>query len=229
MKDCVLPTHSKCLQIIRDCRVPRHIIKHSEAVAKLAVFLAEKLKEKGIEVNVDLVHRASLLHDVLRVCDMKESDYSRFEQNVTEKDRAHWRHLKVKYNNNCHEDATYELLRKDYPELALTIKKHRYLAILDEKEKPSTWEEKIVYYADKRVMHETVVLLKERLEEAHERHARQHERTARDEINITKTDRQIYELEKEIFYEIDLNPAEITQELIDSNSEEKTIIFEDTT
>jgi len=221
MKDCVLPTHSKCLQIIRDCRVPRHIIKHSKVVAKLAVFLAEKLKEKGIEVNVDLVHRASLLHDVLRVCDMKESAYSRFEQNVTEKDKAHWKGLKAKYADDSHEDAACELLRKEYPELAIAIRKHKYLAILDEQDKPATWEEKIVYYADKRVMHETVVPLKERLEEAHERHARQHRKTVHDEINITKADRQIYELEKEIFDEIGLKPAEVTQEFIDYNSDRK--------
>ena len=33
--------------------------------------------------DVDFVDKASLLHNIVRVCDFKESDYSKFEQAVT--------------------------------------------------------------------------------------------------------------------------------------------------
>lgn len=88
MKDYKLPTRKECFDIIKEYRLPLHILKHSLAVAKLAVFLAERLKEKGVTVNVELVDRACLLHDILKVCDLPESNYSNLEQSLTEQDKA---------------------------------------------------------------------------------------------------------------------------------------------
>ena len=192
------------------------MVKHSLAVAKLAVFLAHRLKDNAVAVNVDLVDRAGLLHDILRVCDVKESEYRHFEKPVTERDKATWRLLKVRYNKICHEEAACELLKAKYPTLALTIRKHRYTAILDDKEKPSTWEEKLLYYADKRVMHDRIVPLKDRLDEAHKRHRHKQSTAAQGRTNTAKVDVQIFKLEKEIFEKIGLSPVEITDEFVDS-------------
>jgi putative nucleotidyltransferase with HDIG domain len=201
--------------MLKEHRVPSHIVAHSLAVAKLAVFLAERLKEKGVPVDVALVDRACLLHDIFRICELKKTE--------------------------AHEDAAYNLLKERYPVLALAVKKHRYSALLDEKERPTTWEEKLVYYADKRVMHDRIVPLKERLEEAHKRNAPQNDIVrlpekerhflsfprrresrkllkkrslsvrwqvttlkARRRIDTAKIDRLIYKLEKEIFNKIGL-------------------------
>lgn len=216
MKKCDLPTRKECFEIIRRCRVPPHIVKHCLAVAKLAVFLAHKLKDNAVAVNVDLVDRAGLLHDILRVCDMKESEYRQFEKPVTERDKATWRLLKERYDGICHEEAAGELLKAKYPALALAIKKHRYAALLDEKDRPSTWEEKLVYYADKRVMHDRIVPLKERLQEAHKRNVPLCGTEAQSQIKTAKVDCLIFELEEEIFSKIGLNPLEVTDEFIDS-------------
>ena len=172
--------------MLKEHGVPSHIVKHSIAVAKVAVFLAERLKEKGIAVDVNLVERACLLHDIFRICESE--------------------------NSEAHEDAAYNLLKGKYPALALAVKKHRYTALLDEKERPNTWEEKLVYYADKRVMHDRITSLKERLEEAHKRNA-PHPK-AQGEIDTAKIDRLIYKLEEEIFNKIGLNPLEVTAEFI---------------
>ncbi len=214
MKKYNLPTRKECFEIIKRHHVPLHIVKHGLAAAKLAVFLAQRLKEKNIEVNVDLVDRACLLHDIARFCDFRESDYNGLKQTIVEQDKAKWQQLKVKYQGLCHEDIAYELLRKKYPELALTIKKHRYMAILDEKEKPTTWEEKLVYYADKRVMHDKIVPLKERLEEAHKRNVHLHGTQTQSDIKTGEVDPLIFELEEEIFNKIELNPLEVTDELL---------------
>ena len=198
--------------MIRECGLASHIVAHSLAVAKLAVFLAKQLKAKSICVDTSLVEAACLLHDIARPCDFEESDCSA----VAEQDKVKWRQLKTKYDGLCHEDIAYEILSKDYPELATTIKKHKYIAILDEKERPSTWEEKLVYYADKRVMHDRIVSLRQRLDDGHKRNVHLNGTKGRSDINTAEVDLLILELEDEIFGKLDLNPLEVTDEFIDS-------------
>ena len=220
MKDYSLPTRKECLALLAEYHVPPHIVSHSETVAKLAVFLARRLNEKGAAVDVTLLEGACLLHDLLRVHDFKESDFNRFEQTLPEPDKAKWQCLRAKYKTSSHEDAGYDILKEQYPALALAIKRHRYMAMLDEKEKPDTWEEKLLYYADKRVMHETIVPLKERLTEGHKRNVFLHGSAAQSKINTAKVDQLIYEMEKEIFKKIGLDPPEVTEKFIDSYPEQ---------
>ena len=216
MKDCSLPNRKECLALLAEYHVPPHIVNHSRAVAKLAVFLAQRLNEDGEAVDINLLERACLLHDLLRVLDFKESDYNSFERNLPEQEKAKWQRIRAKYKAMTHEDAAYEILKDKYPALALAIKRHRYMALPDENEKPDTWEEKLLYYADKRVMHETIVPLKERLAEGHKRNVLSHDSEAKSKINIARVDPLIYEMEKEIFDKIGLNPNEVTHEFIDS-------------
>ena len=216
MKKSNLLTHQQCFDIIKEYHVPSHILSHSLTVAKLAVFLAERLKEEGAVVDVDLVDRACLLHDIARVCDFEELNYGNFEQAVTEQDKAKWQQIRTRYEEIGHEDIAYEILREKYPVLALTIKKHRYMAMLDEKTRPNTWEEKLLYYADMRVMHDKIVPLKTRLSEAHKRNVHLHGSKAQSKINTARVDPLIYKLEEEIFDKIGLNPCKVTDEFIDS-------------
>ncbi len=217
MRNYALPSRDKCRSIIRACHVPVHIVKHKEAVAKLGVFLAERLAARGITVDVELVERACLLHDLFRVCDFPLEDFSRFEQPVTEEDKTRWRGLKAKHGHRRHEDAADAFLKDAYPVLATTIRKHRYTALLDENDKPETWEEKLVYYADKRAMHDRIVPLKERLEEAHRRSAAILAKAGKPRpIDTEKeVDALIFLLEEEIFREIGLDPDEVIDEFID--------------
>lgn len=221
MKEFELPTQRECLDIIEQCRVPTHISKHSKAVAQLAVFLAHRLKEKGIAVNVPLVHCAGLLHDIMRVCDFSQLEHGRFENSVTEKDKAKWKRLRAKYEGLSHEEAAYALLKKEYPVLASTIKKHKYTAMLHKRTRPNTWEEKLLYYADMRVMHDEIVPLKTRLNDAHKRNIHLHATQHRPKTDTDKVDGLIHKLEEEIFSKTGLNPTEITDKFIDSYSKRK--------
>ncbi len=218
MKKSSLPTRKECLAIIEEHHVPPHIVNHSLTAAKLAVFLAQRLTEKGITIDFNLVDRACMLHDIVRICNIKELDCNRFEQTVTAEDKAKWQQLRAKYEGIPHEYAAYDILKDKFPVLALTIKKHRYIGILNKKEKPNTWEEKLVYYADMRVMHEEIVPLEERLTEAHKRNVFFYDTEAQSKIVTAKVDLLIYRLEKEIFEKVGLDPVEITDEFIDSNS-----------
>jgi len=216
MKNCSLPSSQECFAILAEYHVPPHIVNHSKTVAKLAVFLARRLNENGTQVDIALLERACLLHDLLRVHDFKEPDYIRFEQNLPEEEKTKWQKLRTKYKAISHEDAACDILQEQYPALALSIKRHRYMALLDDSERPQSWEEKLLYYADKRVMHDKIVPLKERLAEGHKRNIFQHGSAAQSKTNTAKVDPLIFQMEKEIFEKIGLDPLEVTEEFIDS-------------
>jgi len=106
-----------------------------------------------------------------------------------------WQQLGEQCKGLRHEDAAYEFFKDEYPALALAIKKHAYKSLLDEKLKPQTIEEKIVYYADKRVMHDKVVPLLQRLEEGHRRNIPAH---CKETIDTDYIDSLIVKLEQEL-------------------------------
>jgi uncharacterized protein len=215
MKNHALPSREECIELLRECHVPVHIVRHSKAVTKLGVFIARRLVENGIFVNVDLVERACLLHDIFRVCEFPLEDFSRFEQHVTEADKARWRRLKERHGGARHEDAACAYLRDAYPVLARTIRRHRYTAIVDREDRPRTWEEKLVYYADKRAMHDRIVPLQERLDEAHYRNAARRKAAGIDPAEIARVDAAIFALQAELFAPIGLDPDAVTAEFID--------------
>jgi len=216
MKDCNLPTRKECFEILKEYHLPPHIVRHSVAVAKLAVFLAQRLNEKGAAIDIDLLEKAGLLHDMMRVFDFKQADYNLFERNLPEQEKAKWHQMGAKYLAMTHEDAAYDVLKEQYPALAQTIKRHRYMAMLDEKDRPDTWEEKLLYYADMRVMHDKIVPLKQRLAEGHKRNIHMHGSAAQSKINTAKVDPMIEEMEKQIFEKIGLDPLQVTEKFIDS-------------
>jgi uncharacterized protein len=135
-----LPSREECYRILREHQVPENIIRHSEVVNKIAVMLARRLKDKGIQVDVDIVDRASLLHDLDKIRTLK-SDRHGFE--------------------------TQKMLTDiGYPQLGEIAKLHRYEFI----KKDLSWEARIVNYADKRVKHEHIVSLRERFTDMKERY-----------------------------------------------------------
>jgi HD superfamily phosphodiesterase len=168
MQNYKIPTIEQCYELLKRHKTPDHIIRHCEAAASLAVEIAKKLSAQGTKVDIDFVQRGCLLHDVLRL------------------------------TGKGHEDAAAEILKHEYPELALAIRKHAYLSIIDEEMNPRTIEEKIIYYADKRVMHDKVVSLIERLEEGHRRNTCPADRKT---VDVDYIDSLIFELEKELLSE----------------------------
>lgn len=130
-----IPTREECLEILKEYKVPEHIQNHNKNVNRVAVFLAKKLKEKGIDVNIELVDAASLLHDVGRTGE------------------------KEQYPNPLHLEKGYERLKEKYSEVADTIRVHGLLLL----DRAKTWEQKIVNYADKRAWEHEIVSLQKRI------------------------------------------------------------------
>lgn len=61
-----LPSREQALQFLRESGCKDNIIRHVEAVTKLAVEIAAACKKKGYAVDLDLVETGALLHDIGR-------------------------------------------------------------------------------------------------------------------------------------------------------------------
>lgn len=216
-----LPTQQECIHLLRvTYRLPENMINHSIQVNRLAVFLAYNLKKKGLDVNIDLVDRASILHDIMKIIEIDGflgliNPESKKEIVLSKKDRVVWLNMKQKYGHLSHEDAAYHIFKEKYPEMALIIKKHGYTNLKGENEL-KTWEEKIVHYADKRVMHSSIVPMLERLNEGHKRYEQKNLLKGIDENFRNKVDKQLIDLEKEIFNNLDFEPKDIP-EIMENN------------
>ena len=197
-----LPTREHCFELFKEYHTPNNVIAHCKMASKCAVALARKLIGKGVDVNVELVERASLLHDLLRVCDFR--NFERDSLNVSDEEYNALKNIRKKFKDKSHEEACCGILRNKYPELALTVKRHHIDYMLSKDNKPKTWEEKLVHYADKRVMHDKIVSLKERFEDGKKRNMLIINK------NLTKralAEKQIYKLEEELFNKIEFSPA----------------------
>ena len=127
-----IPTKEECLKILNNNKTPSNVIRHSKAVCKVAEKIADNIIKKGIKVNKKLVIAAALLHDIERGKDQ-------------------------------HVMRGFRLLKKlGYPEVAKVMKKHSLYKLEVKSNQPSTWEEKIVFYADKRCKDDKIVSLKQR-------------------------------------------------------------------
>lgn len=57
-----IPTHDECIQILKDAGATPELIEHAEAVAKLAMEIADLI----MGTNIELVEAGALLHDIGR-------------------------------------------------------------------------------------------------------------------------------------------------------------------
>lgn len=61
-----LPSPREAIKILKESGCSTNIMRHCKAVAELAIRIAGKCVENGINVNVQLIHIGALLHDVGR-------------------------------------------------------------------------------------------------------------------------------------------------------------------
>ena len=61
-----LPSREQALKFLRESQCSVNVIQHCRAVAKLALEIGEACREKGLNVDLELVEIGALLHDVGR-------------------------------------------------------------------------------------------------------------------------------------------------------------------
>ena len=131
-----IPTQKECYGFIREMGMMDHIVDHSEQVCRVAVCLAEKLKYQGIHLNFELIRASALLHDITK----------------TRSFRTHENHA---------ETGGEFLKKRGFSEVGHVIAQHVKLDTYVASGSPV--EAEIVNYADKRVLHDQIVLLADRL------------------------------------------------------------------
>lgn len=184
-----IPGEKRCLELLEKYKLAAGIVEHSVLVAKVAVFLAEALKrslrdgdrgaggETGIDV--DLVRAGALLHDIGKTTVFSES-------------RSHA------------ENGALILEREGHGELAEIVRRHLVDAVLEPSRALETWEQKLVFYADKVVTRE-VISLRERFGDLR---ARYPQLLALFEY----AEPLVLRLEDEIFSRLDFTPADMVSQ-----------------
>lgn len=201
-------TEENLHKLIEQYRVPVHVRKHMKKVAAVALYLGQLLNQRGQKVNLIVLRQAALLHDIMKLCDFKHLNFDHFEQNVTAEDIRFWTALIKSCHHVGHVDAAYNVLMDiGERELAVIVRKHRFEGLIDERDKPKTWEEKLLYYADKRVRHDKVVSTAERLEDGRKRYYPDGDLPEHDH----HVEKALYELEEEICSKAGIRPEEINE------------------
>lgn len=187
-------TINKIKTLYKKYQTPPHVRAHMAVVAKVAVFLAKKMKTKkikkeGVAIDIEFVKNLALLHDFLKMLVFKEKKSN---------DPQIWKMLRKKYPNMHDTEAAAKILEKMKEKLlAKSIKTQQFDAIISRKHPLETNEEKVVYYADKRVAHAKVVSLDERFSEGEKRYGKK---------VPTRIRQKILELEKTICAQARIKP-----------------------
>lgn len=132
-----IPSAEECQKLmIRYCMLP-NIIEHSWQVMRVAIFIIDNLKN-DVKINRELVTAAALLHDITKT--------------------------KALITKEHHDISGGELLRfLGFPSVANVVEQHIFLRNLNLQGRLE--ESEIIYYADKRVLHDRIVSLQQRVED----------------------------------------------------------------
>jgi putative nucleotidyltransferase with HDIG domain len=141
----LIPQKKECLHLLSCVDMPVHIRDHSKLVCEVALVLTDGLIAAGIDVNRKLVRASALLHDITKPRSFKTGE------------------------NHAQTGGQY-LAELGYPEVGDIVRQHVMLDHYFASAAPD--EAEIVNYADKRVLHDKVVPLEERMTYILDRYAK---------------------------------------------------------
>ena len=201
-----LPTEEECMQYFEEYKVPKNIRGHCIMVRDVAVFLANKLKKTGVEINIELVDKMSLLHDLFKTATIEQLENNSFiDYDYSEEEINAWKELREKYSH-LHESEIFTLVfGEKYPELSEAIKNSG-----DFFDEDKTIEGVLSHYADWRVYDDQkVVTLKGRIDDLKQRYK------GRDQDHWDRREEIILRKEKEIFLHLDFEPEQLAERMKD--------------
>ncbi|MBI3332381.1 tRNA (adenosine(37)-N6)-threonylcarbamoyltransferase complex ATPase subunit type 1 TsaE [Candidatus Peregrinibacteria bacterium] len=163
-----LPTRKQILAWRKEVLLPEHIGRHCDAVGAFALRLAEVLMKQSMIVRKDALARASEVHDLLRFIDFKPGAGPLDSKLAPEQDRV-FSSYRTRYPAMRHEAACAAFLREQgFPELAEIVAVHGLTLPSPER---TTTEQKLLFYADKRLMIDRLVTLNQRFDDFRTRYA----------------------------------------------------------
>ena len=172
-----IPSREECDELMAKYSMLPNIIVHSQQVMRVSLAITDNLKN-GVSINRDLVMAAALLHDITKTRSLKTRE--------------------------PHDQSGGELLRElGFASIGEIVKQH--VILLDFNPKGRLEEREIINYADKRVMHDRVVSLAERVQDLIQRYGVTEEIKSR----IKQNESLVIAIEKKIagFIVIDLDVA----------------------
>lgn len=151
----------------KDVALPPHIIAHCDSVADLSGTLADHLMQRGMIVRKTALIHAAKLHDLFRFVDFRPSAAPENVQ-ISPETETIWERWKQHYPNMRHEAVVTSFLQqKNYPDIAEIVRVHGLQLPSPER---TTIEQKILFYADKRMALDTLVSLDERFADFRKRY-----------------------------------------------------------
>ncbi len=130
-----VPTLEECLTLMMEQAMLPNIAEHSRQVMRVSLAIADHLKNPVV-IHRDAVMAAALLHDITKT-----------------------RSLETRERHDLSGGALLRSL--GFPRIAEIVEQHVYLAAFDHR--GALEECEIIFYADKRVMHDRIVTIDERL------------------------------------------------------------------
>ncbi len=165
--DETLPSEKQIDDWRAEAMLPPHITRHCETVARVAQQLSSALMENGHIIRQDALVAAARLHDLLRFIDFKGLPPAGMTQ--TEEERRTWEYWSAKFSGKGHEHACSDFMRQEgFPVISRIIETH---GLRSSMQPMQTIEQKILFYADKRCIDDTVVTLEERFDDFRIRYA----------------------------------------------------------
>jgi tRNA threonylcarbamoyladenosine biosynthesis protein TsaE len=141
----------------------QNVMMHCETVGRVAKRCAETLLDRGRFARPKASEVAGKLHDLLRFLDFKPQTAPNGHKD-NPADVAVWNLIKNEYPAKKHEAAVAEFLRKHgYGALATIIEPHGSQSPPSERNRT---EQDILFYADKRVVHDSIVTVEGRFEDS---------------------------------------------------------------
>ena len=168
-----IPSQKECDELMAKYSMLPNIVEHSIQVMHVSLAITDNLKS-GVSVNRDMVIAAALLHDITKT------------RSLVTKER--------------HDASGGDLLRElGFPSIAEIVEQHVIIQNLNLQGRLE--EREIVYYADKRVLHDTIVTIDERVHDLIQRYGC--------ENRILQNKNQVLTVERKIasFMKIDVDQA----------------------
>lgn len=179
----MIPSIKMCFQLMEHHQMLQNIREHSIVVARIARLIGSELLASGETLSLKKMTAAALLHDIAKTPCL-----------VSKKDHA--------------EEGKKICIQNGFGEIAPIVAEH--VVLKNGSPDGSFSEKEIVYYADKRVNHQTVVSLEERLAYILERYGKNRKGL---ETRITENFHQCKALERALFQNLSFPPESVALRL----------------
>jgi hypothetical protein len=175
----VIPGEEACLALLKKYSTPDHIVRHCQMVWEVGQFIGKSLIQENYHLDMPLLMASCLLHDI-----------GKFTCIVSGK----------KHHDIVGQEI---LIQEGLPDVGMIVAQHVVLG--DPKDRPVA-EEHVVFYADKRVMHDQIVSLESRFIYLNETYGKTPE--ALDRLSFMK--QETIDIESAIFEILKFGPEEIS-------------------